>query len=320
MAEALKNYKDAAEHGSLEAMNTVALCYVKGNGVARDVQVARQWLEKAAEKGDIAATVDIAFFYRSPELGNDCKKAVAWFMKAKEMGDTAALIGVGEIAMEGKCKELELKMVAEWVRKYADEGDADACFFMAGFYVEGIGVEHNYSKAVNLLMKAGDVLIKKHVKEKEAIDELFSLYESGKLSADDMTSLLKWLEEAADKMNDGDLMAGIGYIYTNKENATKKDYTKAMTWSMKSADKGNPTGFYNIGYLYANGLGVMKDDKKGFEWVMKAAVKGDRVAMQTIGDFYEKGLGVPHNHEQAVEWKAKAKAGMKEDERKGMKE
>ncbi len=320
MAEALKNYKEAAEKGHLEAMNAVALCYVKGIGVTRDVQVARQWLEKAAEKGDIAATVDIAFFYRSPDLGNDCKKAVSWFMKAKEMGDTSALGAVGEIAMENKCTDLDLKMVAQWVRKYADAGDGDACYLLAGFYTEGVGVEHNYTKAMNLLMKDGEILINKHAKENEAIEELFSLYDSGKLSAEEMTTLLKWLEEAADKTNDGDLMAGIGYIYTNKENATKKDYTKAMAWSAKSADKGNPTGFYNIGYLYANGLGVMKDDKKGFEWVMKAAAKGDRVAMQTISEFYEKGLGVPHNHQAAVEWKAKAKAGLKEDEQKGMKE
>ena len=320
MAEALKNYKDAAEKGSLEAMNAVALCYVKGIGTTRDVQVARQWLEKAADKGDIAATVDIAFFYRSPDLGNDCKKAVTWFMKAKEMGDTASLTAVGEMVMEGKCKDLELKTVTAWIKKYADEGEGDACFFMAAFYIEGIGVEHNYSKAMTLLMRAGEELIKRHAKENEAIDELFSLYDSGKLSAEDMTTLLKWLEEAADKTNDGDLMAGIGYIYTNKENATKKDYTKAMAWSTKSADKGNPTGFYNIGYLYANGLGVMKDDKKGFEWIMKAAVKGDRVAMQTISEFYENGQGVPHNHEQALEWKAKAKAGLKEDAQKGMKE
>ena len=318
MAEALKNYKNAAEAGSIDGMNAVALCYVKGLGTTRDVQVARQWLEKAADKGDVTATVDIAFFYRAADLGNDCKQAVKWFMRAKEIGDSSALPAVAEIAMEGKCKDLELKAIANWIKKYADEGDGDACYALAGFYVENIGVEHNYSKAMTLLMKSADILVARHSKENEALDELFSLYESGKLGAEDMTALLKWLEETADKANDADLMAGIGYIYTNKENATKKDYSKAMSWSMRSADKGNPTGFYNIGYLYANGLGVMKDDKKGFEWIMKAAAKGDRVAMQTISEFYEKGQGVARNHEAALEWKAKAKAGLKEDEKKMM--
>ena len=87
-----------------------------------------------------------------------------------------------------------------------------------------------------------------------------------------------------------------------------------MKWSTRSADKGNPTGYYNVGYLYANGLGVKKDEAKGFEWIMKAAEKGDRVA---IGDFYEKGKGVAPDPNKAAEWHAKAKAGEKESEPRG---
>ncbi len=317
MAEAMKNYQAAAEKGSTEAMNSLALCYAKGNGVPKDVLAASRWLQKAAETGDPFAAADLAVFYRTPELGNDCKKAMEWYMKARDLGDTGSLPAVGEIAMEGKCKDVDMKPIADWMKKYADQDDVDACFFLAGFYTEAVGVEHNYPKAMNLLMKSADILIKHNIKENEAIDELFDLYGSGNLQSNDMETLLKWLEDAADKVNDAGMMAGIGFIYTNKENATKRDYTKAMTWSMRSADKGNPTGYYNVGYLYANGLGVLQDDKKGFEWIMKAAAKGDRVAMRTIADFYENGQGVARNHAKAVEWKAKAKEGEKPEDAMG---
>ena len=312
MAEAIKNFKMAAENGSTEAMNTLALCYAKGNGVPKDVSISLQWLNKAADKGDVFAMNDLGFFYSSPELGNDCIKAMEWYMKARDMGDSAALPPIGEMALEGKCKDADYKKIAQWMKKYADLGDGDACFFMAAFYAENIGVEHNYVKAMNLLMQDAEILIKKNVQENEAIDQLFSLYDSGNLGEEDQQKMLKWFEDIADKTNDDGMMAGIGYIYTNKEHPTRQDYTKAMTWSMRSADKGNPTGFYNVGYLYANGLGVKEDDEKGFEWIMKAAQKGDKVAMRTIGDFYQNGQGVPANREKAMEWHTKAKQGEKE--------
>ncbi len=315
MTEAIKNYQAAAEKGNTEAMNSLALCYAKGNGVPKDLQAASKWLQRAAETGDPLAAVDLASFYRTPELGNDCKKAMEWYMKARDMGDTASLPAVGEIAMEGKCKDVDMKPVAEWMKKYADRDDVDASYFMAAFYSEAVGVERNYTKSMNLLMKSADLLIKHNVKDNEAIGELFDMYGSGNLVSSEMETLLKWLEETADKVNDAGMMAGIGYIYTNKENATKRDYTKAMSWSMKASEKGSPTGYYNVGYLYANGLGVMQDDKKGFEWIMKAADKGDRVAMRTIADFYENGQGVARNHAKAVEWKAKAKQGEKPAQR-----
>jgi hypothetical protein len=316
MVEAVKNFQGAAEKGITEAMSSLAMCYIKGNGVTKDPVTASKWLQKAAEGGDMMAANDLAFFYRSPDLGNDCKKAMEWYMKARDLGDTGSLPAVGEIAMEGKCKDAEYKAVAQWMKKYADQGDGDACFFMAGFYAEAVGVEHDYVKAMNLLMTDADQLIKNHAKENDAIDELFDMYDSGNLSPSDMETLLKWLEQTADKTNDAGMMAGIGFIYTNKENATKRDYTKAMTWAMRSADKGNPTGCFNVGYLYANGLGVMQDDKKGFEWIMKAAEKGDKVAMRTIGDFYENGQGVARSHTKALEWKAKAKVGEKPEQGK----
>ena len=307
MAEAVKNFRMAADKGNTDAMNSLALCYAKGNGVAKDVPAALQWLQKAADKGDVAAMNDLGFFYNSPELGNNCIKALDWYMKARDMGDSASLSAAGEICMEGKCKDADYKKIAQWMKKYADEGDGEACFFMAAFYIENIGVEHNYTKAMNLLIKDAEILISSHAKENEAVDELFSLYDSGNLGAADQDKILKWLETTADKTNDDGMMAGIGYIYTNKERATREDYATAMKWSMRSADKGNPTGEYNVGYLYANGLGVHMDEAKGFEWLLKAAEKGDDVAMRTVADFYDKGKGVAPNHTKAMEWRAKAK-------------
>ena len=307
MAEAIKNFKLAGDKGSTEAMNALALCYAKGNGVPKDVATSLQWLQKAAEQGDAYAMNDLGFFYSNPELGNDCIKAMDWYMKAHDAGDSSSLEAVGDMTMDKKCKDADEKKIAQWMKKYADQGDGDACFYLAEFYMENIGVEHNYVKAMNLFMKDADILVQKNAKENDAIDELFTLYDSGNLGEDDQDKILKWLEETADKTNDDGLMAGIGYIYTNKEHATRQDYANAMKWSMRCADKGNPTGYYNVGYLYANGLGVREDDAKGFEWIMKAAEKGDKVAMGIIADFYEKGQGVPRNRDKAAEWRAKSK-------------
>ena len=308
MAAAVKNFKLAADHGSTEAMNSLALLYAKGEGIKKDVPAALQWLQKAADKGDVYAMTDLGVFYRSPELGNDCVKAMEWYMKARDMGDSTALPPVGEICLEGKCEHADLNKAAAWMKKHADEGDGDACFFMAAFYSEHIGVDVDYGKAIDMLTKDADILIRKNAPENEAIEQLFSMYDAAPISDTNRETILKWLELTADKTNDDGIMAGLGYIYTNKQNPTADDYAKAMTWSTRAADSGNATGYYNVGYLYANGMGVKKDEAKGFEWMMKGAEKGDKMAMQAVGDDYEKGTGVAVDIEKAAEWHERAKA------------
>ncbi len=306
LPEAVKYYQLAAEKGSSDAMINMGLAYMEGHGVKADPDAALQWLQKAVDKGDPAALRYLADYYEEPDMGNDCPKAVDCYMRATDLGDSVSLKAVGEIVMAATCPTANMPKTIAWMQAKADANYGDAAYFMARFHIDGKGVEQSYSKAMDYFLKDAEYRMKHGEVESNSLKNLFVLYTMNKLSAARQAKLLQWLETTATATSNDYLLSGLGFVYTNKENATPQDYAAAMTWSMKAANKGNATGYYNVGYLYANGLGVTKDQKQGFDWVMKAAKKGDQIAMSTIADFYEKGEGVAKDPVKAAEWRKKA--------------
>jgi TPR repeat protein len=311
--EAVKYYRLAAEKGHLDAMTSLAFSYIDGEGAPQNKQEGLSWLQKAADKRHPVAMRYMGDYYGDPEMGNDCSKALEWYMRASEKGDTVSVNAAGEICLEGKCADVDMTRVIEWLRTNCDNEVGDACYFMARLYISGKNVDQSYSKAMDFFIKDAESKMRKGIARSNSMRNLFVLYNLGKLSQTRQQRLLDWLEAAANKTSDADIMAGMGYIYTNKENATKRDYITALDWSTRSAEKGNATGCYNVGYLYANGLGVKADQKTAFDWMLKAANKGDKAAMAILSDFYENGEGVMRNPQKAAEWKKKAAASEKED-------
>ena len=56
-AKAREWYEKAADKGSVEAMVSLGVLYANGQGVAQDFAKAREWYQKAADKGDASAKV-----------------------------------------------------------------------------------------------------------------------------------------------------------------------------------------------------------------------------------------------------------------------
>ncbi len=49
---------------------------------------------------------------------------------------------------------------------------------------------------------------------------------------------------------------------------------------------------HNLGYCYANGMGVAKDYAKAAEWYRKSAEQGCAEAQYTLAELYANGYGV----------------------------
>jgi TPR repeat protein len=138
-------------------------------------------------------------------------------------------------------------------------------------------------------------------------NNLFTLYNSGSLDAAQQKRLLKWFETYSVKTNDDEMMAVVANIYINKETASGNDYRAGLDWAMKSAERGNRVGCFWVGFVYAKGLGdIKKNDTKAFTWLLKAAQKGDKDAMKMVSGFYETGTGTERNLAKAKEWKTRS--------------
>lgn len=307
MPEAVKWYKIAAEKGDPDAMMALGFAYMEGDGVPADRTAGYDWFVKAAATGDPIAMRYLGDYFAQSDMGNDCKKALEWYMKAADAGDSISVKPVGVIVMKDECVGIDKEAMAIWMKKHADNNNPEACFYMGGFYVVGVGVKKNAGKGMDMLIKERELSNYTGAQRNFSTNNLFTLYNSGELKEEQQAKLLDWFEKTAVKTNDDEMMGVIANIYINKEKAIGNDYRKGLDWAMKSADRGNPGGCFWLGFIYAKGLGdIKKNDAKAFTWMLKSAQKGDKDAMKMVSEFYEYGTGTERDKTKAQEWKSKA--------------
>jgi len=84
------------------------------------------------------------------------------------------------------------------------------------------------------------------------------------------------------------------------------DYTRAHALWKPLAEQGDSQAQYNLGQLYAKGLGVPKNYAEAAKWYRMAAEQGDTHAQMTLSHMYSKGLGVAKDDLKSIEWHARA--------------
>jgi CheY-like chemotaxis protein len=100
----LKDLKDAAEKGDMEALRSVAILYELGLGdVPADDKMASQWWQKAAEKGDGLAKLSLAKIIERggrPDLPNNL---------AAKLREEAGKLGIEDPEDPATFKEVDVK-------------------------------------------------------------------------------------------------------------------------------------------------------------------------------------------------------------------
>ncbi|MDH4079042.1 MAG: sel1 repeat family protein [Nitrospira sp.] len=80
------------------------------------------------------------------------------------------------------------------------------------------------------------------------------------------------------------------------------DFRVAAALFLPLAEKGDDRAQYNLGLLYASGLGVMHDFKAAMKWHRLAAGQGHAGAQNALAQMYAKGQGVPLDSVRAHMW------------------
>lgn len=86
----------------------------------------------------------------------------------------------------------------------------------------------------------------------------------------------------------------------------KGDYAKALELWEPAAESGDPVAAFNIGVLYAQGLGVEADPDESVRWYRQSALAGYSNAQFNLGAAYYNGEGTELNVGQAIAWWEKA--------------
>ncbi len=80
------------------------------------------------------------------------------------------------------------------------------------------------------------------------------------------------------------------------------EYGRIFSGLLPLAEQGYPLAECQVGYFYAQGLGVERDLDRALLWTRRAAEHGDRDGQFNLGCFYEEGTALARDMEQAALW------------------
>lgn len=95
--------------------------------------------------------------------------------------------------------------------------------------------------------------------------------------------------------------------FVTAENAFKDHrYLEAFNEFLPLSETGDYRVQYYLGYMYLNGLGVIRDDKKALEYIQKSADQEYEEAQALLGFLYDEGRIIPKDKKKAIFYYEKA--------------
>ena len=316
--EAVKWYREAAEQGNAEAQYGLGKCYYWCNCVE-----AEKWCRKAAEQGNAKAQSDLGYHYGGSGIieilyggrgvcpppppfafhHTDHAEAAQWYRKAAEQGDADAQCMLGYFYYIGYGVNKDYAEAVKWWRQAAEQGDADAQCMLGDCYYHGNGVDEDCAEAVKWWRQAAEQ------GNTRAQYKLGDCYYLGCGVNKDPEEAVKWYEKAAEQGNsNAQCMLGFCYYYGSGAVAAAccaslaDDYFEAVKWFRKAAERWDSYAQCMLGGCYCSGNGVSEDRTEAVKWYRKAAEQGDACAMRMLGFCYGEGDGVKKDSTEADKW------------------
>ena len=159
-AIALEWFLKATEQNYPLAFWHVSKAYHEGyDNVPKDMDKARNYLEKGAELGDATCQWILGGNFHFGEDGYpvNAQKAVFWLERAANKKHITAMRELGDIYREGTITKRNMTKALEWYNKASDLGDPVAKTALANAYEDGDGVEINREHAFNLVREAASL-------------------------------------------------------------------------------------------------------------------------------------------------------------------
>ena len=312
MTLAVKYYRMAADHGDMDALESLGKCYANNGNQDRAMECYREMVEKGNPDGyyEMAVLTDSVKYLEmgvkkgsgrcaevlgglcengSESLGvkQDYKKAVEYYEKA---GTPFAKYRQGFLYLDGRIGKQSPKEMAKGmglVEEAADAGLIDAIYFLGLCYEEGDYVDSvDEVKALSYYSTLADNGVA------SGQTKMGVFYETGSGGLEpDTAKAIEYYRLAAEQ--DYPLaVLFLGDMYRVGCSTLPQDKTKAFELYTRAHELGSGAGTYYIGRSYLEGCGVTVDTAKAIPYLYKAANEaGVGNAAYRLAEFYNYGLG-----------------------------
>jgi TPR repeat protein len=145
-----------AESGDREAQYRLAMVYASPENklVPKNDAAFREWMLKSAEQGYVPAQGRMGMMFLG--AGGDYGKAEIWLRRAAEQGNAEAQFWLGTYYEQGRFGATDYPEAFKYLRKAAEQGHPDAQVALGEMYEEGEFVSQNYALAAKWYRKAAE--------------------------------------------------------------------------------------------------------------------------------------------------------------------
>lgn len=207
-----------------------------------------------------------------------------------ESGVSAAQNTLGCMYRDGNRTEKNLESALFWFEKASDGGDTDANVNLANMIFE-----NNKEKAIDLYADAAT----KDNKEAKA--------KLSRLLIEDASYLVEEVKKDYEKLllENTDLYFDYADLLL-KTALTDSDYVNSFNWFLKTADKGNINGMFQVAIMHRDGVGTRQNTDNYIFWLKKAADCGHVQSQFLLGNMYRDGIKVEGSMQKAFKWYLRA--------------
>jgi TPR repeat protein/signal transduction histidine kinase len=227
--------------------------------------------------------------------------AIAELEQKANEGDAQAQFDLALYYVKAKDVEANMELAFAWDKKAAEQGHVNAQFALGLYYFLAKNRDHTRE----FLNKWGHFIV-----SSEPIDPAFDLgvnwASKNSFSEADGDLAFKWLNKAAEQGHaEANYCVGICYRHGI---GTECNNELAFESYKKAAEQGYTNAYYWLARCYYEGKGIEQSDKLTAEWITSAVelAEVDPEAYLILGHLYADGKGVQQNAELAFKWYEKA--------------
>lgn len=296
-AKALYWYTQSANNGNQYAMYNLAYCYRDGKGTQKNNQQAAYWMEKSAQKYFADACITIGkWYYNGDGISQNYNKAITYLKDAAFMGDSEAMYYMANCYAYGNGAPQDSTKAVFWANRAIDEGAKYAYFILGRMYRDGLSVVKNPGIAIvyfkdgckenviscygelgygferGLFGREEDYVAAEEYYTKGAqagsaycMEQLAGLYFYTTYNMVDLQKSSYWYKKLLDSRYDSKIAERLSSIYNYLE-----DYRSAHNMYVTRGEHGDPWGYNQLAYMYADGKGVSKDMNQALIYIDRA--------------------------------------------------
>jgi len=298
--DALVYYQKAANQGNINASMFTALCYIHGLCGEKKPDKAKRYIIKAAKSGIPMAQYELAKLFLNSKYKSDRKMGKIWMKKAAANNYPEAITQLA--SQQNSTVEKKENQNSKPTSSKEEENPS-------------VTNETRWKEMVRALARANITLQNPTV----------ITAQTGKIA--DTPKMVLFSKSLVIKADQGvltpkeipiDYLIAMGIKY-NKTNAsiTPKPYPftlpvgaknnkEALTLLQRQATFGHAQALFQLGQMYASGIGVAQDQQKAFQLFLKAAKREHLKAEYMVGLYYYKGITVQPDLKKAYYWLEKA--------------